>query len=363
LTRESARRLSKDEILSALRPSDVLQHFGIEGQRSGHQLRTRLCPACGPRNRDAVVIELATGRWYDHAHDCKGDLLALVAGYSGLDLRTEFVQVLERASLICGLDGEVTPTASPAPRPLAAVPPPDAGDREADREQALRWVPRVWDGLKRTSFAGVAYLRARGLDGLDGRDDLVRFSPLEVAPQSAWGKRVARLLGSPAVCVPVHGIDDDVIVNVSARRLEPQGEQPKVVSLPLCSKVANGRLVGTFGRWRDFAREPRDTVLVEGVFDYLSAVTLWPDLLVLGADGASLLPHMARAVAPAIAAAGRRLLLVPHKDTAGSRANVAAGKEAITAGLRLQSTLVILNVGPHGDLNDALRGGTVPDVR
>jgi hypothetical protein len=104
-------------------------------------------------------------------------------------------------------------------------------------------------------------------------------------------------------------------------------------------------------------------VVVEGVFDYLSALIAWPELLVLGADGAALIPHIAKIVAPAVASAARRLFLVPHDDDAGCRACVAAGREAVIAGLRLDQHLFVLGLGLHGDLNDAFRAGAVPDAR
>jgi hypothetical protein len=100
----TARGLDKTDVLAALSAERVLDHFGIDYQRSGRELRFQVCPECGPRSKaDTVSVSTATGRWKDHAHDCRGDLLSMVAGYAGIDLDRDFGRVLEVAADIAGM--------------------------------------------------------------------------------------------------------------------------------------------------------------------------------------------------------------------------------------------------------------------
>jgi len=100
----SARGLDKVDVIAALSAERVLDHFGIDHQRSGRELRFQVCPECGPRTRaDSVSVSVETGRWKDHAHECRGDLLSMVAGYAGVDLERDFQRVLEVAADIAGV--------------------------------------------------------------------------------------------------------------------------------------------------------------------------------------------------------------------------------------------------------------------
>lgn len=110
--------LRKQDVLAGLTVGAVLAHFGVKAAPSGRQLRVRRCPACGERARDAVVVSQASGQWYCHAHQHRGDLLAMVAGYAGLSARTDFAQVLAVA-------GQIGPPSSAvaSPADLRAPPP------------------------------------------------------------------------------------------------------------------------------------------------------------------------------------------------------------------------------------------------
>lgn len=96
-------RVDKRDIVAALSPTAVLDHFAVEYRRSGAELRFSICPGCGPRSRaDTVSASRETGRWKCHAHDCAGDLLAMVAGFAGVDIRRDFERVLAVAADIAG---------------------------------------------------------------------------------------------------------------------------------------------------------------------------------------------------------------------------------------------------------------------
>ena len=96
-------RLEKREVAASLTAERVLDHFGIEYQRKGGELRFSICPECGSRSReDTVSINRKTGRWRCHAHECAGDILAMVADYAGVDIVRDFQRVLEIAADIAG---------------------------------------------------------------------------------------------------------------------------------------------------------------------------------------------------------------------------------------------------------------------
>jgi hypothetical protein len=97
-------KVDKDQVLSALTPEMVLSHFAIDYRRAGAELRFQICPECGPRSRaDTISVNRATGRWRDLAHDCAGDLLAMVALFAGVDIRRDFARVLVVAADIAGV--------------------------------------------------------------------------------------------------------------------------------------------------------------------------------------------------------------------------------------------------------------------
>lgn len=98
------RGVDKDAVLSSLTASAVLDHFQVEHQRAGAELRFQICPSCGPRSRaDSVSVNRSSGRWRCLAHDCAGDLLAMVAGFAGIDIRRDFPRVVAVAADIAGV--------------------------------------------------------------------------------------------------------------------------------------------------------------------------------------------------------------------------------------------------------------------
>lgn len=97
-------RVDKRDIVAALTPAAVLEHFGVAYRISGAEWRFAVCPACGARSRwDAVSCNRSTGRWRCHVHDCRGDLLSMVAGFAGVDVRADFHRVLRVAADIAGV--------------------------------------------------------------------------------------------------------------------------------------------------------------------------------------------------------------------------------------------------------------------
>jgi hypothetical protein len=187
---------------------------------------------------------------------------------------------------------------------------------------------RAWDSYAQDSVMGREYLASRGV--LDVQTmGLVRFTAN----------------GDPAVAL--YDLEPgNRILNVVLRRRTLLGDAPKTPGLDACP--TSGTFVGRI----DDITPASVVVVVEGVFDALTARLAWPDAVVLGAHGASRLPQVAEAAA---ARKPRRMLLVPHDDLAGRRAtaDARAGVEAL--GLSFE----LVQLGSK-DLNDAWRAGWRP---
>lgn len=329
--------LDKRAVLAGLTVDAVLTHFAVAARAGATEVRMRRCPQCGVRSTPAVTINRATGRWKCHGHGHQGDLLDLIAGFAGLSISTAFPAVLALAAQI----GATRPTAAAPPPPVSVPPAPPAAELAA-----------CWVRLPPVAGAAAGLLAARGLGGLGERPDVVRGTPAAALGATPWWTRATRLLQQPGLVVPTHAFADGTVINLTSRRVTP-GTGPKVVALPGVPKTGAGGPRGAFGQWAAFAAQPRDVVLVEGVIDYLTAVVRFPTHLVLGAEGADLLAGVVRVISPAIAAAGRTLTLVPHRDAAGTAALAAALAAAAAAGLVRDRDLQVLDVAPHKDLNEA----------
>jgi hypothetical protein len=327
----NAPRLDRDTVRSALSPRSVLDHFGIDARRSGDELRTHSCPECGERTTPAVVMNAITGLWNDFAHGCRGDLWDAIAGYADLDAGRDFRAVLELGAEIAGVAPDALPVdhtlrrAAIQQRSVALV-----AQRREEREVAIAQATPEWSRLAPRSEFGERYLEERGV--------------LAALPS-------CRFTAAGEVALALHTADGR-IVNVVRRRAP--GAEPKVLGMKACPTA------GTFIDALPLIVAGRDVVLVEGLFDSLTARIAWPDAVVLGAHGAGNIERIARAAAPRVKLAGTRLVLVPHSDEAGATAMAAAGLAAHAAGLRLRGgTLVVVDCGAK-DLNDAWRAGWRP---
>jgi hypothetical protein len=327
-------RLDADDVRAALGAEMLIDRYGVKGRRSGREFRTKLCPACGPRAREAVAINLPTGLWHDHARGCSGDVLDLLAGLAGINRERQFPALLELAAAIAGVLPTVTDDAKRAHRraeQLARAERRRAAEQAetaARRAHAIGSATARWKALAPRSVAGERYLVERGVLGVLGLG-LVRFTD------------------AGDVAIALHTADG-FIVNVARRRID--GREPKVLGMAGCPTA------GTFVNSIADITHDRDVVLVEGLFDALTARLAWPRAVVLGAHGGGNVPRIAAAAARRIALARARLLLVPHDDEAGERTMIAAGRAALAAGLAMGSTLDVIDCGSK-DLNDAWLAG------
>ena len=65
------------------------------------------------------------------------------------------------------------------------------------------------------------------------------------------------------------------------------------------------------------------------------------------------LPALVEAAAPRVRDAGGKLVLIPDDDDIGKRQAIRAGEAALKAGLVMDKTLLVVEVTPHHDLNEA----------
>lgn len=281
---KSVRRLkTKEEVFCAVVPGQ--EAFTLEGN-----ILTGNCHHCG------------TG----------GGIIALAAGYAGIDVRADFHKAVGFAAAIAGIPRGVDAedyaqllAESKKRREEFAV------REKASRARAVARMPSTWSLLDRRSVKGESYLRGRNIDPDRLRElDLVRYHHTG---------------GDPAVAL--RDLATGKIVGIQYRCL--QGEV-KLICSP-GSQVAGSALVSHLGD----IEKCRLAVLVEGLADSLVARLLWPDAAIFGAPGAGQLEGIARAVAPEVMKQNGILILVPDNDAVGTRAGAKAVIAAQAAGLEL----------------------------
>ncbi len=332
-------RIDRADVVARLSATQVLQHFGIPSRRAGDELRFQVCPSCGPRSRiDALAVNVETGRWKCHAHSCRGDLLALVAGLAGLDARRDFRAVLAIAADLAGVSASDGGRRPHRPARLVRQEPPQPERLAKDWET-------LWSGLARSNAAGERYLAGRGIDAaaLARSGDIVRHSRH----------------GAPTV--PLRDLATGAICGLQSRRID--GGEPKTPAWRgsrLKGAALAGRLVDLDADGADVA------VLCEGLADTLCACLAWPGCAVFGAPGEGQLEGVAAAVAPRVAELGGWLIIVPDDDQAGIGAAARAVKAAVAAGLALVEAdaaldgagqIRLVDLESHHDLADAWRAG------
>ncbi|MBZ0236386.1 MAG: hypothetical protein K8M05_28920 [Deltaproteobacteria bacterium] len=273
-----------------------------------------------------MAIRAPAGPWLDHAHGCKGDLLSMIAGYARLDIKRDFVAVLELARKIGGEEWSAPrPESRRGSLPTVEKPPADP---------AL-----TWESLARRSADGESYLRGRGL-----------------AAQVLIERGAVRFFGNGDIAVALRSIDTGEVVNVIRRRRVGPYDGPKVLGLRGCTTL--GTLVGSVadvGEGLDIA------VVTEGVADTLAAIAAWPTCAVVGAHGARRITDVVEAVAPRLARVQGWLLLVPHADGGvGEQATVDAVRVAMRSGLTLDGSIQFVDVLPSKDLAEAVQRAGAP---
>lgn len=354
-------RIDRDDVEAAVvaRGAEAwFEQFGITAKLSGGHLRSRWCPKCGEGGSDAFCVNRETLRW-----DCKRcglsggaiDLVAWLAGVDPADFRRALVVVADLAGVAPSLvaDPDAAARRAERERQQAAARQAAAEQERADRQASRRRAAAYWDGAWPRDRAGELYLADRGLAGLAGRDDVVRFT----TGANVFG--AARSANEP--CVAVRDVDG-VVLSVTARRFpdriaaDARAGRREIKSPTMLGCKTDGTLIGSVA-----SLAPGSTaVLTEGVPDSLAAVLAWPAAVVLGAVGASRVPFVAELAAPIVRRLGGRVVLVPHNDEAGRTASIRAARACIDAGLELGRDLAVVDLGGAKDLNDAWCAGWRP---
>lgn len=345
MTAVPSRRLDAEHVHAALVENvpHVLELSGIEYRGRG-ELRTQHCPACGPRSGLHVCISADTGRWMCHAHGCKGNIFSLVAGYAGLDVRTEFRRVLELGASMVGIDG--TEPDYERERRIADRRRVSAARQRAEAEQRALLVagmPKVFASLLTHHRRGERYLAGRELDpdALRARGDVFRFSP------------------DGELALPLRDLTTGEIVGIQYRATRGVRGFRSETGSQLADSALHGRVVDLDPDGVDVA------VLVEGIADTLAAILMWPGCAVFGAP-AGQLARVAAAVAPRVLECRGWLLLAADDDDAGVEGATAAAVAAVRAGLALAPadtdldgppSVRLVPLGEHHDLADAYRAG------
>lgn len=324
--------LNVDTIKTQLSGETVLEKYNPKqlrnGRRQGLCYRLAACPLCGvesPRGAVVVYRKRDEWKWRHHGMDCGGSMIDLVAAFEG---ERDIGKAIALAAAMAGVDpmNEPTEVEREAKRIARQV--------EIEREDQRRLRDARWHAAGdwhrlirgRSNSAAMDYLRGRSLRPRPLIEDgYIRFDN--------YGN----------IAVPLYAFDGE-LVNVVRRRITP-GE-PKVFGLKDCPTA------GTLsGRVQEITSA--STIVVEGVIDALTAIQRWPGRTVLGAHGAGQLRAVVEAAAPRVVAAGGKLVLVPDRDDVGQRQAYRAGEAAIAAGLVMDRTLLVVDVAPHHDLNEA----------
>lgn len=337
-------RIELDDVRAALQPRAVLEHYGWKVKRSGDEFESSACPARSDHSRRALLINANSGRWQCFPCGTSGDLFDFIAAVERLRIPADFGAVIAKAAEIAGV-GPSTPSDEERrrkreewQRQQAEAEERERQERRARDEAAVPRATAYWDGLLRSHERGIEYLRARGVEQVLELGDIVRFDSADE--------------GSPALALRRSSGE---IHNVVTRRFPELGE-PKTPGLYKCPSV------GTFINSVCEIEPGRDVVLVEGVFDSITARIAWQHSIVLGVHCGGNLAKVAVDAVPAVVHVGTRLLIVPHQDKAGFREAEAAGAIAISAGLSIgKGTLQVIK-HPKKDLNDAWRSGWRPSA-
>lgn len=315
----------------------VLDALDIEHRVAGSQLATRRCPACGERSRFSVHFDVERDVYFCQRCRKGGDMLSAIAGYLGLDIVRDFRAVLDATAKLINFDASAHPTPTPTPMPPSS--------RANDRDHAAAVTDAAWARLDHRSVTGECWLRDRGIDP----------TPLIAAD-------VIRFDFRGGIAVRINNLVDGRPCNIATRWFSPRGPNQKVTVRATRDGFlgTRGTLVGAVTA----ISATRNVVLVtEGVTDTLAAVLLWPDAIVVGANGAGMLAHVVRAVAPRVRAVAGTLVGVPDLDAPGAAAMGDALRCAVADhGFVLDRDLRVVDVAPHKDLSDAVRAGFLPGV-
>lgn len=307
------------DIKDAVTPDEYLTDCGHELKFNGRDWRGP-CPICGGSD-GATKFVVTDVLWHCKGCGEGGDIISL---YEKLNSCTfsQAIKALGTKYGVCDSTAHEQAEKHKTRKKKSAAKRKkqlDEMDENACTARAL------WDKLSAPEGQSFAYLSSRGVHNLEG----VRAT-------------------ERSVVLPLYDFTG-VVINCVGRFLQP-GTGPKVMGVEGCSTL------GTFGNFREQVKgKPRvQFVLVEGFFDYLSAVELFggPDTCVIGAHGCVNMPSICAMVAHKIGTGGIRLF--PHNDAEGMAAAQKARQALKDNGVPPERVITHTIPQPHNDLNDFL---------
>lgn len=294
---------SKLQIKETITPADYLTRQGYLIRRSGASYRGP-CPFCDGSNH-ADKFKADGAKWHCKACGLGGDIFTLVQHLE----RISFGEAVEKLGSDAGLTMQDHSYAAEYRELLSAA----ALDKKVRTVDPNADPKDVWGKLSATSVSGEAYLHSRGI--LPTSD--VRY-------------------GARYACLQL--VDMREVVNVVGR-LFSASDSPKAHSLAGCSSH------GVF--CCDYTGQ-LDVLIVEGVFDYLTARQVFPESLVIGAHGATGLTY---AALTALGYSAASITILAHNDNAGAKNSRAALELLIASGVQPEA---VRTIQLQSDLNDLL---------
>lgn len=291
----------------------------LKGAKRQSRGVTICCPAHGDRSPSCSVMIARDGTIGVKCFGCDfaGDALSLIALVHGLDLSSDFKEVLLAAADLAGLSQIVSEINGSKPyekRELPPLPEPMPERVYPPQEEVLD----LWAGCCATNSDGstVGNLAARAIDvATVSRLDLARvIMPDHPTPLPGWASYRGRswMATGHRLVVPVFDATGErkslrawkMIESDDPKRLPPSGY--RATGLIMANDRARELLMKKKG--------PCRVLCVEGEPDWIVASTQWPWLPVFGIVNGSWGQDFAARIPM-----GSELVVLTHNDTAGDK--------------------------------------------
>lgn len=306
--------VNRELIKSCVTPAELCAAEGHELRTDGNQFRGP-CPMCGG-SKWATKFVVNDDLWHCKGCNKGGDTIQLYMDMFNCGFSSACAQLANKFNIT----GDISLAEIKQKYHERYIKKTSA---LAEQEKSEEHARITWEGLELSCERGEAYLYERAIT--NWRDHDIRFSGF-------------------GVCLPLYSLDGDVI-NVVCRFFEEQAGK-KVVGLKNCSSL------GTFG---DFSKlgdtEQVDVVIVEGVFDYLTACSMFSssEEWVFGVHGASTMPKIVAGLASTRKV--RSFKFYEQDDKAGAE----AVSNSVNVCLNWNIDYVVNTCGGYNDLNEMYR--------
>lgn len=351
----------RDEVAEKITAQDLLTVYRVTYRKGGgrNELQAKECPRRRDHSDFVFRFNEASKRWQCFACAIGGDAFTFVAEMEGLDCKADWRRVLARAAEIA----VVTPRterpadhqrrmeklrADRAARDLA-----ERAQSEVSDTKAISTASAYWRALKLRDPAGEQYLAQRGVPDIARMNGRVRFDRTDAPGRDGWSSD-----GAPSLAI--YDLRGRGVAGVVRRRLPSVVERDRrSVKAPTLTGCQGS---GTMAYQLADITGGRDVVVTEGIADTITALAAWPEAVVLGANGVGPMPNVVGLAAQRAKKHRGRLYVVAHADKhrQGETAVIPCTRAALDAGLRIESDLILVDLGNANDLNDAWISGWRP---